>query len=86
MSNDADSASPISPEPDTSQPPTSPTGDDLAEYRKVETEYSADQLEHLSDLEHVRQRPSMYVADTAARGLHHLVYEVVDNSIDEAIR
>ncbi len=85
MSNDADSASPISPEPDTSQPPTSPTGDDLAEYRKVETEYSADQLEHLSDLEHVRQRPSMYVADTAARGLHHLVYEVVDNSIDEAM-
>ena len=59
--------------------------DDLAEYRKVETEYGADQLEHLSDLEHVRQRPSMYIADTAARGLHHLVYEVIDNSIDEAM-
>ena len=86
MSNDANPTSPHSPEPDTSQPQTPPpAGDDLAEYRKVETEYSADQLEHLSDLEHVRQRPSMYIADTATRGLHHLVYEVVDNSIDEAM-
>ena len=45
-------------------------------------EYGAEDLEHLSDLEHVRERPSMYIGDTAARGLHHLVYEVVDNSID----
>ena len=59
--------------------------DDLAEDRKVATEYGADQLEHLSDLEHVRQRPSMYIADTAARGLHHLVYEVIDNHIDQAM-
>jgi DNA gyrase subunit B len=58
---------------------------DLLEYRKVQGEYGADQLEHLTDLEHVRQRPSMYIADTAIRGLHHLVYEVVDNSIDEAM-
>jgi DNA gyrase subunit B len=57
---------------------------DLAEYR-VEGEYTAEQLEHLSDLEHVRERPSMYIADTTSRGLHHLVYEVVDNSIDEAM-
>ena len=86
MSNDANPTSPQSPKPDASQPQTPPpAGDDLAEYRKVETEYNADQLEHLSDLEHVRQRPSMYIADTAARGLHHLVYEVVDNSIDEAM-
>jgi len=48
-------------------------------------EYNAEDLEHLSDLEHVRERPSMYIGDTTARGLHHLVYEVVDNSIDEAM-
>ncbi|MEM1305613.1 MAG: ATP-binding protein, partial [Planctomycetota bacterium] len=48
-------------------------------------EYRSDDLEHLSDLEHVRERPSMYIGDTTARGLHHLVYEVVDNSIDEAM-
>ncbi len=48
-------------------------------------DYSAKDLEHLSDLEHVRERPSMYIADTTFRGLHHLVYEVVDNSIDETM-
>jgi DNA gyrase subunit B len=55
--------------------------------RKVEgnSEYGAKDLEHLSDLEHVRERPSMYIGDTTIRGLHHLVYEVVDNSIDEAM-
>jgi len=47
--------------------------------------YGAEQLQHLSDLEHVRERPSMYIGDTTGRGLHHLVYEVVDNSIDEAM-
>jgi DNA gyrase subunit B len=47
--------------------------------------YNAEDLLHLSDLEHVRERPSMYIGDTTARGLHHLVYEVVDNSIDEAM-
>jgi DNA gyrase subunit B len=58
---------------------------ELAQFEKVESEYGAEQLEHLSDLEHVRERPSMYIADTSVRGLHHLVYEVVDNSIDEAM-
>jgi DNA gyrase subunit B len=58
---------------------------DMLEYRRVEGDYSAEDLKHLSDLEHVRQRPSMYIGDTAKRGLHHLVYEVVDNSIDEAM-
>ncbi len=48
-------------------------------------EYRADDLQHLSDLEHVRERLAMYIGDTTARGLHHLVYEVVDNSIDEAM-
>jgi DNA gyrase subunit B len=62
---------------------------DLNTYRLEKTEgdadYSAKDLQHLSDLEHVRERPSMYIADTTARGLHHLVYEVVDNSIDETM-
>ena len=48
-------------------------------------EYTDKDLQHLSDLEHVRERPGMYIGDTANRGLHHLVYEVVDNSIDEAM-
>ena len=59
--------------------------DDLPQYKKVEANYTAEDLKHLSDLEHVRERPSMYIGDTAARGLHHMVYEVVDNSIDEAM-
>ncbi len=52
---------------------------------RAEADYGADDLQHLSDLEHVRERPSMYIGDTTLRGLHHLAYEVIDNSIDEAM-
>ena len=47
--------------------------------------YSADNIQSLEGMEHVRMRPSMYIGDVGVRGLHHLVYEVVDNSIDEAL-
>jgi DNA gyrase subunit B len=47
--------------------------------------YTAENIKHLSDLEHVRLRPAMYIGDITSRGLHHLVYEVVDNSIDEVM-
>jgi DNA gyrase subunit B len=51
----------------------------------MSSEYNADQIQILEGLEAVRRRPGMYIGSTSARGLHHLVYEIVDNSVDEAL-
>jgi DNA gyrase subunit B len=67
------------------QPEENRPASEIQSFSRGDANYGAEDLQHLSDLEHVRERPSMYIGDTTVRGLHHLVYEVVDNSIDEAM-
>jgi DNA gyrase subunit B len=49
-------------------------------------EYTAEQIKHLKNAEHIRHRPGMYIGDTGEHGLHHLVSELIHNSIDEALQ
>lgn len=57
----------------------------MSDEKEKQGQYSAENIQALEGMEHVRMRPSMYIGDVGVRGLHHLVYEVVDNSIDEAL-
>ena len=78
----SDDSNADTPEP---TPVSSETDTPISTVPEANSEYTDKDLQRLSDLEHVRARPGMYIGDTSTRGLHHLVYEVVDNSIDEAM-
>ena len=83
MSNDPNNSQPAQPQPEQEPQPAATPPD--AGIPQVEGEYGVDQMRYMSDLEHVRERSGMYIGNRDVRGLHHLVTEVVDNSIDEVM-